>query len=58
MLEGAILDCRVVIPMTFSSVYIHTQGTTAGATKVTATQFSNVRLLRLGSMTMCEQLIE
>ena len=42
MLGGAIVDCRVGNPMSFS-FYIRTQGTTKRAAKVTATEFSNVR---------------
>ena len=42
MLGGAIVDCRVGNPMTFS-FYIPTQGTTTREAKVTATEFSNVR---------------
>ena len=42
VLGGAIVDCRVGNPVTFS-FYINTQGTTTRAAKVTAAQFSNVR---------------
>ena len=57
MLGGAIVDCREGIPMTFFFLYPYTRTDGARNKGYRNTIFQR-SLLRLGSVTMCEQLKE